>query len=58
MGQIKSLLLQQLETDLVLAENYWLQQEQSIEPPALADEAESWHLTTISGNKSFDDLPF
>jgi len=57
-GQIKSLLLEQLETDQVFADHYWLMQEQSIEPPTLADEAEDWYLTTTHGNESFDQLPF
>ena len=55
MGQIKNMLLYQLETDAVFAENYWLQQEQ-IEPQPLADEAENTHL--MNGYESFDELPF
>ncbi len=57
MGQIKNMLLHQLETDAAFADRYWLQQEQ-IEPQPLADNAESWYLPTINGNESFDDLPF
>ncbi|MDP2100113.1 MAG: hypothetical protein Q8K10_16000 [Methylobacter sp.] len=55
MGQIKNMLLHQLETDAMFAENYWLQQEQ-IEPQPLADEAENTPL--MNGYQSFDELPF
>ncbi len=58
MGQIKNLLLEQLETDQVFADHYWLMQEQAIEPPTLANQAENWYLTTINSNESFDELPF
>ncbi len=55
MGQIKSLLLEQLETDLVFADRYWLMQEQFIEPPILADEAENT-LPIMNSYESFNEL--
>jgi len=58
MGKLKSQLLEQLETNPDLADRYWLMQEQSSEPPTLADNAESWYLPPVNGNESCNELPF